>query len=257
MDAAAEGDAVHLQLAGEDGGLAAIAGEEMAQGHGLELVVDLAVGHAGCGFLVEPCGQEGVEIGGRDLRGRRREAEIAGEMMREDDGAAGDGGGVLEGVAQFANIARPVMALQQLEGGGGELKGPAGRDGSEEEGGKGGKIRLALRERRQANLEDVEAVVEILPEAACADFVADGFIGGGDETEIDAQILAATHAGECLLLDHAQEPGLDSGGNVSDFIKKEGPAVSPLDMAGPCEERAGKGAFLVAEEFCLQKRLWQ
>lgn len=118
LPAAAQGDSVHLQLAGQDGGLAAVACQEMAQRHGFQFIVNLAVGEAGFHFLVQPAGQRGVQLGARGgAVPAGGVADFAGQMMGQDHRTAGDGGGVFEGVAQFADIARPIVGAQCVEGG--------------------------------------------------------------------------------------------------------------------------------------------
>jgi hypothetical protein len=76
-------------------------------------------------------------------------------------------------------------------------------------------------------------------------------VGRSDEAEIDAQVLAPTDPGEGFLLDDAKQPGLYGQGNIANFIQEERPAVGSLDMAGPCEKRAGKCSLFMPEATVL------
>ena len=82
--------------------------------------------------------------------------------------------------------------------------GAGGRVG-EEGGGESGEIFNAFGQRGNRDFEDIEAIIEVFAKAACADFLAEGFIGGGDESEIDAEIFATADAGESSIFDEAEE----------------------------------------------------
>ena len=185
--------------------------EEVAQSEGFEFVVHLAVAGAGGELVLEPRAERGFEglAGGRGAFGEV--AKGAGKVLRENDAAIRDGDGVLEDVAEFADVAGPGVALEQFRGGGGKLCVAVGREHGKEGGGKRGHIGGAFVEGGQGDFEDVQAVVEILPETSGADFVAEVFVGRGDEPEIDAQILASADAGEGALLDEAQKFRLNRG----------------------------------------------
>ena len=120
-----------------------------------------------------------------------------------------------------------------------------------------GDVAGAFAERGQRDFEDVEAVVEILAETSGADFVAEIFVRRGDEPQIDAQVFATAEPGEGALLDEAQQLRLDGGRDVGDFIEEKRAAVGAFEVAGARGQRAGEGAFFVAEEFALEQLLGQ
>ena len=93
--------------------------EEVAQSEGFEFVVHLAVAGAGGELVLEPRAERGFEglAGGRGAFGEV--AKGAGKVLRENDAAIRDGDGVLEDVAEFADVAGPGVALEQFRGGAG------------------------------------------------------------------------------------------------------------------------------------------
>ena len=62
----------------------------------------------------------------------------------------------------------------------------------------------SLPQRRQADGDDVEAVVEVGPEAALVDHLLQVLVGGGDDAHIDAARPAAAQAEHGVVLQDAQ-----------------------------------------------------
>src|SRR5205085_230331 len=109
----AQSDAVHLRLAGEDGGTTVEAPEQMAEHGGFDGVVHFAVADAFAQTVVEPRGEDGFEVrGGRFAPGGM---EIARQVVWEEEAARGNGDGVFEDVTQFADVAGPGMALEEFQ----------------------------------------------------------------------------------------------------------------------------------------------
>ena len=177
--------------------------------------------------------------------------------MRQNDAAGGDGDGVFEDVAQFADIAGPGVALEQVERLGRELQRARAASGAEEIGGERGDVAAAFAQRGHGDFEDVQPVVEIFAETPGAHFFAQVLVRRGDEPQIDAQVLASADAREGALFDEAQELGLDGGRDVGDFIEEKRAAAGALEVAFARGERAGEGAFFVAEELALEQLLGQ
>ena len=127
---------------------------------------------------------------------------------------------------------------------------------SEEGGGESGEIFNAFGQGGNRDFEDIEAIIEVFAKAACADFLAEGFIGGGDESEIDAEIFATADAGESSIFDEAEELRLNCWGDVGDFIEEERPALGAFDVTWACGAGTSEGIFFVAEEFAFEKCFW-
>src|SRR5439155_17354983 len=103
--------------------------------------------------------------------------------------------------------------------------------------------------------EHAQAEVEVLAEAAGRDLLAQYAVGRGDDADVDRARLAAADAQDLALLQHAQELHLDVGRDLADLVEEERTAVGPLEAAGAGGDRAGEGAFLVAEELALEHAL--
>ena len=112
----------------------------------------------------------------------------------------------------------------------------------------------ALGQRRQAQLDHVEAVVEVLAEAAVADHRGDVGVGGADDTHRDLARAAGTQALELAALQHAQQLGLARQRQVADLVEEQRAAVGRFEasLAGAVG-RACVGTGLRAEQFRLDQ----
>ena len=104
-------------------------------------------------------------------------------------------------------------------------------------------ILASFPERRRAELDDVQAVEEVLAEAVLADGLDDVAVGGGDQADLDAQLLVAAHAGEAAVLEEAEQLGLEGTAHVANFIQEDGAAVGLLDAPGLLAEAPVKDPF--------------
>ena len=98
-------------------------------------------------------------------------------------------------------------------------------------------------------------MIEILAEAPFAHALLEVLVRGGDHAHIDLDLLVAADAIEGAIREHAQEPRLQLGGHVADFIQEERAAFGLLEAPAALLLRAGEGAALVAEELGLEQVL--
>src|SRR5690606_40279917 len=94
-----------------------------------------------------------------------------------------------------------------------------------------GDVLEALAERREVDGDDAEAVEEVFAERSGADLVGEVPVGGGDDANVDAHRCRPADALELLLLDDAQEFGLEVEAHLGDLVLEERPAVGPLESA--------------------------
>ena len=78
-------------------------------------------------------------------------------------------------------------------------------------------------------------------------------VGGGENADIDFDGAVAADAFEFAFLEEAEQLGLDLRGNLADFVEEDGAAVGQFETAFALVERAGEGAFFVAEEFAFDE----
>src|SRR5437879_2311342 len=103
------------------------------------------------------------------------------------------------------------------------------------------------------NGHDVEAIVEVVAEAAGVDLVFEELIGGGDDAGIDADGPAFADALELVFLQDAEELDLQLGAHAGDFVEEDGSAMGGLEAAGLVVDGAGEGALDVAEQLAFQQ----
>ncbi len=112
-----------------------------------------------------------------------------------------------------------------------------------------------LAERRNADREDVQAVEQVLAEAARRGQRFQVLVGRGDEPHVGVDRGVAAHAFELSFLQQPQQLRLRGGGHVADFVHEDGAAVGLLELADAAAVGAGERPALVAEKLALQERL--
>ncbi len=78
-------------------------------------------------------------------------------------------------------------------------------------------------------------------------------MGGRHQPHVHPDRPRAAQALELLLLQHAEQLGLQLRWDVTDFIEEQRPPVRQLEAAYPLADGAGEGALLVAEQLALQQ----
>src|ERR1035438_8187020 len=113
-----------------------------------------------------------------------------------------------------------------------------------------------LAQRRHVDVDDLDAVVQILPEGALGDFGFQILIGRRQKAHVDGDGTVAAHAFQDALLQHAENLGLRGEAEVADLVQEQGASVGLLELAHARID-AGGDALLDAEEFAFQQRLGQ
>ena len=97
--------------------------------------------------------------------------------------------------------------------------------------GKQGNVFSPRAERGQVYGDDVEAVEEVLAEAAVAHRLADVDVCGGDDAHVYLNLLNAAQVHEAVILQHAQDLGLGFNAHGGDFVHEERAAVGHFEEA--------------------------
>ena len=119
------------------------------------------------------------------------------------------------------------------------------------------KIALALAQRRQRNLKNIQAVIQILAQFALAQRVFEHFVGGRDHAHIHCDLGLSAQPPHAGILQHAQQLGLRAHRHLADFIQQQRAVLRQLETARAPLHRAGERAFFVAEQFALHQRFGQ
>ena len=98
-------------------------------------------------------------------------------------------------------------------------------------------VLAALAQRRQRDGEDVEPIVEILPEAPLGHGAFEIAVGGRDDADVRVERPSGSHAFERPVLQHAQQLGLHVDAEFADLVQEERAAVRQLEAAGPASRR--------------------
>ena len=110
-----------------------------------------------------------------------------------------------------------------------------------------------LAQRRELQVDDVEAVEEILAERPLLHLVGKVAVGGREDADVDRHRPGAADAVDHALLDGAQQLGLQAHVHLGDLVEQQRAAVGLLELADAARDGAGEGALLVAEELALQQ----
>ena len=107
-------------------------------------------------------------------------------------------------------------------------------------------------QRRQLDPDDVDAVKEILAERALVDHAAnERFVAAMMRTSTSIPTRPADALERALA--RTQQFHLHRQRHLADLVEKQRAAMCLLEAALALPHRAGKGAFLVAEEFAFEE----
>ena len=90
-----------------------------------------------------------------------------------------------------------------------------------------------LAERRQAEHEDLQAVVEVLAELARGDPLREVAVRRADEADVDPERARLADAPDLAVLEGAQELRLERERHLGDLVEEQRPAVGRLEQALP------------------------
>ena len=167
----------------------------------------------------------------------------------------------LDQVSQLAHVARVVVGAQDALGLRATARGAAcscARRSMRQEVRASG--RMSSRRSRSggsAEVEHVEAVVEVEAEGAALDLAGEVLVGRGDDAHVDRQVARAAEAPEGHLLEHLEQLGLRPGAQLADLVEEQRAAVGRLEQAALLRLGVGEGAALVAEQLALEQVLGQ
>src|SRR5882757_8688911 len=113
-------------------------------------------------------------------------------------------------------------------------------------------VLFTLAQRRQMNLDGIQAEQQILAKAPRCSLGRDIHIGRGDDTYIDAARARRAYALKFARLQNAQQLGLQLQRHVSNFIKKQCAVVGQLKSAYAIDTRIGKRALHMSKQLALK-----
>ena len=109
-----------------------------------------------------------------------------------------------------------------------------------------------LAERRQADGDDLEPVVQVAAERALFDRFLEIAIGGGEDADVDLDRRVGADAGDLAVFDHPEEFDLRGQRHVADLVEEHRAAVGVLELADAVGRGIGERSFHVPEQFALE-----
>ena len=164
----------------------------------------------------------------------------------------------ISGIAQFSDIAGPVVRHQPAQGFRRQRRWRTvvALGGLEQEFVVERRDVLApLAQGRQFDAHDVEPVVEVSAELALIGQLLEILLGRCNDTAGDGNLLIRAQTFDDPLLQNAQQLDLHRHRHRLDFVEEERAALGEFDLADATLLGAGEGAGLVAEQLAVEQRL--
>src|SRR5580765_167877 len=121
-----------------------------------------------------------------------------------------------------------------------------------------GNVLAPIAQRRHHDVDDVEAVIEVVAELTLADQFPQIAVGRRDDADVDvAASPVGTHLLQLSCLEKTQQQTLHAKRHLADFIEKHHPRVCRFEFAGLVTVGTRETAFNVAEELRFEERLWK
>ena len=111
----------------------------------------------------------------------------------------------------------------------------------------------ALPERRKDDRDDVQAVVEILPERSRPGGRLQVPVRRGDDPHVRRERPRSTNTLELPVLKDAQELGLNGRTDVPDLVQEDRAPVGHFETPFPVRHGSGESAPFVAEQFAVEE----
>ena len=164
--------------------------------------------------------------------------------------------GSLYQILQFPDVARPVVAGQGLQSGGGNrfdgllhTRGIVLREIPHEH----GNVLPSLAERRQVQGKHVQPVIEVATETLLLDQRRQIAIRGGDQADIYVDGARAPEPFEFLFLQHAEQLRLEFQRNFPHLVQKDRSAMGQFEPTDFLRDGPSKCSTLVPEQLALQQ----
>src|SRR5437870_12234563 len=101
--------------------------------------------------------------------------------------------------------------------------------------------------------DDVESIVEVVPERLRLDGAGEVAVGGGEHAEVDVDRPVVSHAPDRSLLEDPQELGLDARRRLTDLVEEQGSAGRLFEQSLARGVGAAEGPPDVTEQLALQQ----
>ena len=213
------------------------------------------------GWRTDGRGHAGRRGGRRRRAGARGEHHIGRLRPGQGLGAAlgrdfAQGDGAVQQVFQLAHI-----AFQRLRG---DVAHELGRqrqrraacvagDARQQRLAQRGQVFAPLAQGRHDEFDDVQAVIQVLPEVARLHLRGQILVRGADDAHVHRLFLRGAQRPHAPLLYGAQQLGLHGQGQIANFVQKQRAACGRLEKALPVLRGAGVGTLARAEKLGFEQ----
>ena len=159
---------------------------------------------------------------------------------------------MFQGVAQLADVAEPGQRLQEAQRLRQQRQAPR-LEAAQEVLGQRLDVLGPLAQRRQVDLEDVEAEEQVVAEAALGDAARQVLVRRGQDADVERLRLVAADRQHLVVLQHAQQLDLHRQRDVGQLVEEDGAAVGQGEQAGARLGGPGEGPADVAEQLALDE----
>ena len=112
-------------------------------------------------------------------------------------------------------------------------------------------------QRRQRNLERVDAEHQVFAEIAFGDHLLQIAMRGADHAHVDDERIVVADAADFAAFQHPQQLGLHRLGQFADLVQKQRAAVGHFEQADAVLVGAGEAALAMAEQLAFDQALGQ
>ena len=178
------------------------------------------------------------------------------ERDRPDHTAPAEQRGAVEAILQLADVARPVVVEQRVQGRRRQLlrrQAEAALGLLQGEPGQQGDVLPALPQRRQVRGEHGQAVVQLRPQLPARDGLGRGNAHRREDADVSGDGGVAAEADDLSLLQRHQQLGLDRQGHRVQLVEEQRAPARSLEPTGPAAPGAGEGAGGDAEQLALDQ----
>ena len=121
---------------------------------------------------------------------------------------------------------------------------------------KKGDILPAAGQGRQINFNNIETIEQIITELFLGDKVDQPLIGCCNNPHVYFTGAGCSHHINFLILKYSEKFCLHGHAGITDFVKKDGAAVSGLEETGAGFSCSSESSLHVTEKFTFQESLW-
>jgi hypothetical protein len=117
-------------------------------------------------------------------------------------------------------------------------------------------VSLSIAQRRQVNVKDVQAKIEILAKLALCHSLFRILVRCGEHAHVHRRFHLAAEAAYLVVLEHAQQLRLRRSRHLANFIEQQRAAIGKFEAAEAAFRGAREGPALVPKNFTFHQGLW-